>query len=146
MPVLIFTNHPPFIESYSLDIKMSSTAVSVCGKGWDIASACIPNLNGACYMTLRRFWIHRARMRQTKPSYHGLEGVGASRRQRLHPKLEWSCHLTPRRFWIHRARMRQTENRVIMASKGWEHLDAGACIPNSNGLVRRPRDDFGSIG
>jgi uncharacterized protein YfaA (DUF2138 family) len=26
-------------------------------------------------------------------------------------------------------------NPVIMASKGWEHLDASACIPNSNGLV-----------
>ena len=33
-----------------------------------------------------------------------------------------------------------------MPSKGWEHFDASACIPNSNGFVRRPRDDFGSIG
>ena len=33
-----------------------------------------------------------------------------------------------------------------MASKWWEYLDAGACIPNSNGLVKRARNDFGSIG
>ena len=32
-----------------------------------------------------------------------------------------------------------------MASKGWEDLNASACIPSSNLLITRPRDDFGSV-
>src|SRR5882762_4457972 len=40
-------------------------------------------------------------------------------------------------------RERDGINSKIMASQWWEHLHAGACIPNSNGHIIRPRDDFG---
>jgi hypothetical protein len=58
--------------------------------------ACIPNSNGLVQRTLRQFLIHHARMQRMQSPHHGLEGVGASRCQCLHPKLEWSCQETPR--------------------------------------------------
>jgi hypothetical protein len=37
------------------------------------------------------------------------------------------------------------DNIMVVAPQRWEHLDARVCIPDSNGLVVRPRDNFGSI-